>query len=68
MSTPRIITPIAPVAYSLIGAAAALGVSVGYIERLLRDDRLPSRYLGGKRLIRATDLIELVDALPFSRP
>jgi len=57
-----------PVSYSLIGAAAAIGVSVGYIERLLRDDRLPSRYLGGKRLIRAIDLQELVDALPFSRP
>lgn len=58
----------APLAYSVTGAADALGLSVSTIGELIRDGSLIVRYSRSKRVIPASELLKYLDSLPFSRP
>lgn len=53
-----------PLAYSVAGAAAAVGVGVTVIRAELRAGRLAKRYIGSKPLILAGDLQAWLEALP----
>jgi excisionase family DNA binding protein len=60
----RIDAPVAPLLYSVPQVAQALAMSRAGVYELLRDGRLPSRYLGSRRYVPADALHAFVDALP----
>jgi len=63
-----VLPPTSPLAYSVIGAAAATGLSVSTIENLIRDGDLNVRYAGSKRVVPASELLAYIEALPYDRP
>lgn len=60
-----------PLAYSIRGAAEAMGVSESHVDRLVRAGRLRAKYTGtdgdgnpvGKRLILASELERYLSGL-----
>ena len=60
-------TTTTPVAYSLLDACAAVGLSERTVRDAIKRGDLAVRYAGRKVLIRADDLAAWVDAMPSSR-
>lgn len=60
-----------PIAYSIQGAAEALGVSVSHVDRLVRGGIIRAKYTGededgnptGKRLVLASELQRYAESL-----
>jgi len=67
MSTPALVTPPAPIAYSVKDAAAAVGVSVRKLESLIQSGDLNVRYVGSKRVLSAAELHAWIESLPYER-
>lgn len=63
MNTPR---TIAPLTYSKADAAAALGISVKTLDRVIKDGDLNMRLIRGKRVIDAAELESYVGSLPYA--
>lgn len=59
---------IAPLAYSKADAAAAIGVSVKTLERIIKAGDLNVQFIGHKRVIAASELESYVDSLPYGAP
>ncbi len=55
------------IAYSIPGAAAAVGLSRSYIYELIRQGQLTSVRIGGRRLVRKIDLESLLSAAQEGR-
>jgi hypothetical protein len=51
-------------AYSVAGAATAVGVGITVIRQALRDGSLKKRYLGTKPIVLTEDLNEWLHGLP----
>jgi len=57
-----------PIAYSVEGAANAVGLSVYPIKQAITAGLLTVRYSGAKRLVGHADLLEWFDSLPVDKP
>ena len=57
-----------PLAYTVKGAARAVGVGETSIRAEIRAGSLEAHYLGSKPLILAADLVLWVQRLPTARP
>lgn len=57
-----------PIAYSVEGAAQAVGLSVYPIKQAITAGLLTARYSGAKRLIGHADLLDWFDSLPVDKP
>ena len=64
------ITPAAPapIAYSVEGAANAVGLSVFPIKQAITAGLLTAHYSGAKRLVGHADLLEWFNNLPVDKP
>lgn len=58
----------APLVYSKPDAAAALGISVRTLNRVIAAGDLNVQFIGHKRVIAATELESYVDSLPYGLP
>lgn len=58
----------APLAYTIDEAAEAIGSSRSVLLGFINAGDLTTKWLGGKRIIAASELQEFVDALPLSKP
>jgi excisionase family DNA binding protein len=50
-----------PLSHGVAGAAGAIGISRSKIYELIRSGELRSVKVGGRRLIRHSDLVELLE-------
>lgn len=60
--------PRQPLAYSVNGAAEALGISPRKIEDLIKEERLFPRWIDGKRVFLTSELLAWLETLPYEKP
>lgn len=56
-----------PLAYSVKDAAEAVGLSSSKFEQIIARGDVSPRWVDGKRIIPATELLAWIDALPYER-
>lgn len=67
MSAPDLRSKPQPLAYSVRDAAEACGISQAKLEEIIKRDDIFVRWIDGKRVIPATELIAYINALPLER-
>ncbi|KQW07618.1 hypothetical protein ASC66_01060 [Leifsonia sp. Root4] len=56
-----------PLAYSVTGAAEAIGISPSKLEEVIKRCDISVKWIDGKRVIEASELLAYLDALPIER-
>lgn len=67
MSAPDLRAKSQPLAYSVRDAADTLGISFSKLEEIIKRDDIFVRWIDGKRVIPATELIAYIESLPMER-
>ena len=65
---PLMASPVTPLAYSMDHAAAAVGVSVRSLYRIIEAGDLNVQFVNSKRVIAADELRAYVKSLPYALP
>ncbi|MDJ0324964.1 helix-turn-helix domain-containing protein [Cryobacterium sp. PH31-AA6] len=66
MAEPR--APRPPLAYSVVEAAEAIGISASKLEQIIARGDIAPRWIDGKRILTAVELLAYLDSLPFDKP
>ena len=67
-SRPSIQKVSVPIAYNIVGAAAAVGYSPATIRREIQRGNINPRYANSKAIITHTELLAWVESLPYDKP
>jgi len=56
-----------PLAYSVRDAAEAVGISQSKLEEVIKRDEVFVKWVDGKRVVPASELVEWLKSLPLER-